>query len=246
MKSSRACRLVVFLSALLLSREAFPQTGIVAIGDSNTAGYGVARHQAFPARLEALLRSAGYDVQVWNAGVPGDTFGSISARLDRYVPDGIQIVIVQGGYNDVLRRTDANSIVAYLGSILSRLRARGIHVVLCGFFYPDWDAAGATLARNYGAVFVDGGSCYDNRYRGGDGLHMSAAGHQVVAARLLPLVESLLGPAPLAHPTRGTRAVGRASAPPSPAIQADRSSPEALQTGTTRPYRSRSLASPKP
>jgi acyl-CoA thioesterase I len=85
MKSNRACRLVVLLSALLLSREAFPQSRIVAIGDSNTAGYGLARHQAFPARL----RSAGYAVQVWKAGVLGDNIARIAARLDRYVPDGI-------------------------------------------------------------------------------------------------------------------------------------------------------------
>jgi len=161
----------------------------------------VARDEAFPARLEALLRAAGHDAQVWNAGIAGDTFGDISARLDRYVPDGIHIAIVQGGYNDILRRTDPNSIVAHLESILSRLRARRINVVLCGFFYPDWDAVGAKLARKYRAVFVDGGACYDSGYRGSDGLHMSAAGHQVVAARLLPTIESLL-PTATALPSR--------------------------------------------
>jgi acyl-CoA thioesterase-1 len=184
----------------LFSPEALAQsTQIVAIGDSNTAGFGVARYEAFPARLEALLRSAGYDVQVWNAAIPGDTFGNISARLDRYVPNGIQIVIVQAGYNDVLRRTHPNTIVAYLESIISRLRARRIAVVLCGFFYPDWDAVGEALTHNYGAVFVDGGSCYDSRYRGSDGLHMTSSGHQVVAARLFPIIERLLtrAPAPL-------------------------------------------------
>ena len=148
MRPSRVCTGVVLLIAVLFSREASAQgVRIVAIGDSNTAGFGVAREEAFPARLEALLRAAGHDAQVWNAGLAGDTFGDISARLDRYMPDGIHIAIVQGGYNDVLRRTDPNSIVAHLESILSRLRARRINVVLCGFFYPDWDAVGATLAR---------------------------------------------------------------------------------------------------
>ena len=205
----RAFTWTVLLATLLVSREAFPQTArIVAIGDSNTAGFGVAHAQAFPARLETLLRAAGHDAQVWNAGIPGDTFGGISARLDRYVPDGIQVVIVQGGYNDLLRRTHPNAIVAYLESIISRLRARRINVVLCGFFYPDWDAVGATLATRYGAVFVDGGSCYDSRYRGRDGLHMSATGHQAVAARLLPVVETLLAPPP---PPGGARSSGRAA-----------------------------------
>src|SRR5829696_3039097 len=167
MTTGRACTWVVLLVVILFSREASAQSvRIVAIGDSNTAGFGVARAEAFPARLEALLRAAGHDAQVWNAGIAGDTFGGISARLDRYVPDGIHIVIVQGGYNDVLRHTDRNLIVASLESIISRLRARRINVVLCGFFYPDWDAVGATLARKYRAVFVDGGACYDSGYRG--------------------------------------------------------------------------------
>jgi acyl-CoA thioesterase I len=196
MKPARACIWLVML-VLLFDREAFAQSGrIVVLGDSNTAGLSVARHEAFPARLEALLRAAGYDAQIWNAGIVGDTFGGISARLDRFVPDGIQVVIVQAGFNDVLRRTDPNLVVAYIESIISRLRARRINVVLCGFFYPDWDAVGMTLSRHYGAVFVDASVCYDSRYRSGDGLHMSAAGHQIVAARLFPVVESLLAPAP--------------------------------------------------
>ena len=45
---------------------------------------------------------SGYDVQVANAGIPGDTLRGMLARLDRYVPEGTRVVIVQGGYNDVM------------------------------------------------------------------------------------------------------------------------------------------------
>ena len=75
---------------------------IVALGDSNTAGFGVGRENAFPARLQTLLRRSGYDVQVANAGIPGDTLRGMLVRLDRYVPQGTRVVIVQGGYNDVM------------------------------------------------------------------------------------------------------------------------------------------------
>ncbi|HEX2726276.1 MAG TPA: GDSL-type esterase/lipase family protein [Beijerinckiaceae bacterium] len=180
---------------LLVSSAAFAQSiRIVAIGDSNTAGFGVAREEAFPARLEALLRAAGHDAQVWNAGITGDTFYGILARLDRYVPEGIQIAIVQAGFNDMLRRTEPTLVVGHIEAILARLQARRVNTVLCGFFYPDWDAVGQALARQHGAVFVDGGSCYDGRYRI-DGLHMSPAGHQMVAARLLPVIEGLVAQA---------------------------------------------------
>ncbi|HEY7384663.1 MAG TPA: GDSL-type esterase/lipase family protein [Beijerinckiaceae bacterium] len=193
MSPRRVFACLPMFGALLASPAAFPQSiRIVAIGDSNTAGFGVAHDQAFPARLEALLRAAGHDARVWNAGVTGDTFYGILTRLDRYVPEGIQIAIVQAGFNDMLRRTEPMLLVSQIGTILSRLHARRVHVVLCGFFYPDWDAVGQALARQHGAVFVDGGSCYDSSYRSFDGLHMTPAGHQVVAARLLPVIDGLV------------------------------------------------------
>jgi acyl-CoA thioesterase I len=114
------------------------------------------------------------------------------ARLDRYVPDGMRIVILQGGYNDLLRRNNPVWVAGYIQAIVSRLRARQIDVVLCGFFYPDWDKIGVAVAEYYGAIFVDGSSCYDHGHRSFDGLHMNAYGHQVVATRLFPVVERLL------------------------------------------------------
>jgi acyl-CoA thioesterase-1 len=86
---------VILLSTLLVARESLSQPiGMVALGDSNTAGFGIARDQAFPAHLERMLRTTGHDVQVWNAGVAGDTFENMLARLDRYVPKGMKIVIL--------------------------------------------------------------------------------------------------------------------------------------------------------
>src|SRR3954452_4771986 len=74
---------------------------IVALGDSNTQGYGVSLQDAFPARLEALLRASGKPVRVVNAGVMGNTLGGLLARVDSQVPPGTRLVIVQGGFNDI-------------------------------------------------------------------------------------------------------------------------------------------------
>jgi len=151
---------VALFSTLVFAPQVLAQSiGIVALGDSNTAGFGVGRDQAFPAQLERLLRAAGHDVQVWNAGVSGDTFEAMLARLDRYVPDGMRVVILQGGYNDLLRRSNPAWIAGYIQAIVSRLRARQIDVVLCGFFYPDWDKVGIAVTEYYGAIFVEGSSC---------------------------------------------------------------------------------------
>lgn len=98
---------------------------VVALGASNTAGYGVAPSQAYPAQLQAMLRARGLDVSVVNAGVSGDTTGGMMARLESVVPRGTKVVILQPGGND-MRRGAPN----YTSAIRSRLRAMGIRVVM--------------------------------------------------------------------------------------------------------------------
>lgn len=181
---------LVFTAAILLSTGADAQPlGVVALGDSNTAGYGVGRRNAFPALMEGALRSAGYDVDVSNRGISGDTTGGMLSRLDKAVPPGTQIAIVQGGYNDQRRGVPAQTTAANIDAILARLSARRVKVVLCGYSGAQW----ASIARRHRAVLVPGSTCYDAGNRGRDGLHMNAAGHRVVAARLTPVIRRLLG-----------------------------------------------------
>src|SRR6266481_8050717 len=73
---------------------------VVALGASNTYGKGVARNQAYPAQLEAILRAKGLNVHVVNAGINGDTTAGMLGRLDRVVPNGTSVVILQPGGND--------------------------------------------------------------------------------------------------------------------------------------------------
>jgi acyl-CoA thioesterase I len=100
-------------------------TTVVALGASNTFGKGVSRSQAYPAQLEALLRSKGLNVRVVNAGVNGDTTGGMLARLDRVVPKGTSVVILQPGGNDRRKLASDNA-----PAIQSRLSAMGIKVVM--------------------------------------------------------------------------------------------------------------------
>ena len=98
---------------------------IVAIGASNTYGKGVARNQAFPAQLEAILRAKGTNVRVVNAGINGDTTEGMLQRLDRAVPNGTSAVILQPGGNDRRKGSPDRT-----SEIESRLRARGIPVIM--------------------------------------------------------------------------------------------------------------------
>ena len=73
-------KIIAFFSSWLLTvavtgYASAEDAKIVALGDSNTSGYGVGSQDAFPARMEKILRKKGRPVRVVNAGVPGDTLG---------------------------------------------------------------------------------------------------------------------------------------------------------------------------
>ena len=70
---------------------------MVVLGDSLSAGLGLAASDAFPARLQKALVDKGIKVEMINAGVSGDTSTSGRERLDWSVPEGTQAVIVELG-----------------------------------------------------------------------------------------------------------------------------------------------------
>lgn len=202
----------IFVVCCMVSGTAESQPLVVALGDSNTAGWGVGQGNAFPSQLNAMLQRRGYNARIANAGVSGDTFGGMLGRLDQSVPAGTRLVIVQGGYNDLIRGTPASVIVERMRGILAQLRARRVPAVLCGFFRPDWDAIGRKLSAQYGATFVPGSTCYSPKHTGPDRLHMSAEGHSVVAQRLVPVVAGALG-APRAAARNGKPPAAKRTAP---------------------------------
>jgi len=143
---------------------------IVAFGASNVAGHGVGSSVAFPAQLEGMLRAKGYDVRVVNAGISGDTTAGMVGRLASSVPDGTQLALVNSpGFND--RRRGVHGTAENMSDIASRLRARGIKVIL---------VQGLILSTL-------------STHRQADRIHLTPEGHAIVAARLLPQVISAIG-----------------------------------------------------
>jgi len=116
--------LALFVAMLPWAAAADAAT-VVALGASNTFGKGVARNQAYPAQLEAILRARGASVRVVNAGINGDTTEGMLRRLDHAVPNGVSAVILQPGGND--RRKGSPDRTA---EIEGRLAARHIAVIM--------------------------------------------------------------------------------------------------------------------
>jgi acyl-CoA thioesterase-1 len=177
---------------------------IVALGDSLTAGYQLPASEAFPARLEAALRAKGVAVEVANAGVSGDTSSGGLARLDWSVPQDTDAVILELGANDMLRGVDPAVTRAALETIVRRLKARGIEVLLSGMLAAP--NLGADFAREFNRIYPELAAAYDlildpffvagvvrdPKLNLNDGLHPSAAGVAVIVNRILPKVEALI------------------------------------------------------
>lgn len=177
---------------------------VVALGDSLTAGFGLAAKDAFVPRLKAALAEQGVNVEITNAGVSGDTASDGLARLDWSVPEGTDAVIVELGANDMLRGIDPRVMRDALDAILARLAQRHVAIMLCGMraapnlgsdyghaferIYPE-------LAAKYGAVFypffLDGVAAQHTLLQQ-DGLHPNAAGVASIVQRILPTVEELI------------------------------------------------------
>ena len=99
---------------------------IVALGDSLTAGLGLAKSEAYPAVLERRLRAAGYDAEVVNAGLSGDTSAGALRRLDWSLDGDVRILIVALGGNDGLRGLSVEDMKGNLSAMVERAQARGI------------------------------------------------------------------------------------------------------------------------
>ena len=187
---------------------------IVFLGDSLTAGLGLAGDQSYPALIGKRLTERGYDYEIVNAGVSGDTSAGGLRRLDWSLEGDVRVLVVALGANDGLRGLPASEMKKNLAAVLDRATATNVTVILAGMEAPpnngpdytrEFRAVYGELARDYGVRFIPfllAGVAGDASLNQGDGIHPNARGAQVVA----DLVWAELEPA-LRRPTeQGTQA----------------------------------------
>ncbi|MBR0966902.1 arylesterase [Bradyrhizobium diazoefficiens] len=177
---------------------------LVVLGDSLSAGLGLPAQQAFPAKLQKALQARDIAVDMTNAGVSGDTSSGGRDRLDWSVPDGTDGVIVELGANDALRGIDPDLTRGALTDIVTRLKARGIAVMLCGMLAPP--NYGADYAARFNSIYPDlakqfevplypfflDGVAADAKLNQADGIHPTAAGVDIIVGNIMPTVEAFV------------------------------------------------------
>lgn len=181
---------------------------ILALGDSLTAGYGLPEADAFTTRLQQALKDKGYDVQVINAGVSGDTTAGGRARLDWALGDQPDVAVVELGANDGLRGLDPASTRENLDAILTTMKERKVPTLLAGMYAPR------NLGREYGdrfnAIYPElaakhdvplypfflEGVALDPKLNQEDGMHPNAKGVAIVVDGILPHLTALIDSLP--------------------------------------------------
>jgi acyl-CoA thioesterase-1 len=131
----------IFISLLLLLLTATAASTesptIVIFGDSLSAGYGIEVDQSWATLLQSRLEEQGYEHQVVNASISGETTEGGATRIDSALQDfSPDLIILELGGNDGLRGFPATRMKANLEKIVTRAKATGAAVILLGIRIP--------------------------------------------------------------------------------------------------------------
>jgi acyl-CoA thioesterase-1 len=178
---------------------------IIALGDSLTAGFGLAEKESYPYLLQEKLKADGYDYEVVNAGVSGDTSTGGLERADWVLEqDNAKILILELGANDMLRGIPVEKMRANLDKIIKKAKAKDLKILLCGMLAPP--TMGERYSRDFTMAFPDLAS--DNKIdflpflldnvalnkdlNQGDGIHPNAAGERIMTDNIYKALKPML------------------------------------------------------
>jgi len=209
--TNRPDTLARVLSVSRASAQPGPDAGapaIVFLGDSLTAGLGLAQNEALPARIQQRLDAAGLPYRAINAGRSGDTSAGGLARIDWYFREQIDLraLVIGLGSNDALRGLSLSSMEENLQQLIRRTREHKPAAQIFLWALETFPNLGPDYAREYAAVFprlserehvtlipfpladVAGHPELNQN----DGIHPSAEGTELVADRIWAVLKPAL------------------------------------------------------
>jgi acyl-CoA thioesterase-1 len=182
---------------------------VLFLGDSLTAGYGLAAEQAFPALIQQRIDAASLGYRVVNAGVSGDTSAGGLRRVNWLLRQPIAVLVLALGGNDMLRGQGVDAMASNLRGILDRVDAArpGTRFVIAGMraapnlgarYAQAFEAAYVSIAADYEVPlipFLLDGVAANRALNQPDGIHPTAAGQRVVAATVWKALAPVLAEA---------------------------------------------------
>lgn len=181
-------------------------TRVLIIGTSLTAGLGLDPDSAYPAVMDRLADSAGFDIDVQAAGLSGETSAGALRRVDWLLRDRADVVIIETGANDGLRGLDPDTTQANIIGIIERVRAANpeVKVLLAQMEAPP--NLGARYTREFRDVFMTvarehqvtlvpfflEGVAGDPTLNQGDGIHPNEEGARRAARNMWSVLAPVL------------------------------------------------------
>lgn len=190
---------------LILPQNVTNKPKIIAFGDSLTAGFGLTEKESYPYLLQEKLRADGYDLEVVNAGVSGDTSLGGLERSDWVLDqDNAKILVLELGANDLLRGVPVASMKENLNKIIRKAKAKNLKILLCGMLAPP--TMGADYQRDLTMAFPDLASEHKIAFlpfllenvalkkdlNQADGIHPNAEGEKIMADNIYKALKPLL------------------------------------------------------
>jgi len=208
MKSAIVMILAALATLNSLEAQAVPSdtTTVLFFGDSITAGYGVGEGHAFPALIEHKIDSLGWNVEVINAGLSGETSAGGLRRIDWLMRRAVDVLVLELGANDGLRGIDPASTRNNLQQIMDKVKAKNpaVKIILAGMQVPPNLGQDYTqlfrdiypeLARENNAKlipFVLEGVAGKPELNQADGIHPTVEGHRIVAQNVWEVLKPVL------------------------------------------------------
>jgi acyl-CoA thioesterase I len=177
---------------------------VMFLGDSITAGYGLASDYAYPALLARELQRENVTIRATNAGVSGDTSAGGLRRVSWLLKQRPEIVVVELGGNDGLRGLPVAALEQNLRALIELIQRSGAKVLLLGMRMPpnygvayarEFEAVYPRVARELGVAFVPffmEGVAGVAELNQPDGLHPTRAGHERLARNVMGPLSALI------------------------------------------------------
>ena len=178
---------------------------ILFYGDSITAGYGVGTEFAFPELIQAKLKNNGYEVEIVNAGLSGETSAGGVTRIDWILNREFDVFVLELGANDGLRGLPVAETEKNLQLIIDKVLEKYPHttIVLMGMMVPpnmgkdyalSFEKLFPNLAKSNNALlipFLLKDVAGVEELNQPDGIHPNIKGHEIVAKNLYPYFANL-------------------------------------------------------
>ena len=191
--------------ALVTPKITSDKPKIVAFGDSLTAGFGLTEKESYPFLLQQKLNADGYNYEVVNAGIAGETSAGGLERIDWVLEqENVEILILELGANDLLRGLPVARMKDNLAKMIKKAQAKKVKVLLCGMLAPP--SVGDDYRRDYTNAFPDLASEHKTEFlpfllenvalqkelNQGDGIHPNAQGEMIMTDNIYNALKPML------------------------------------------------------